>query len=261
MGFTGASERKKNADTMRYYIDMHNPIIPRVDDGSNSMDESMALIDMEYKEGVRKLICTPHYIRNRNNYDYDRLESVFEKLKAKVVERYPDMELYLGNEVLCENGIIDDIRNGRLIHTMAGSRYVLFEFNIRIPYHELYEMMRAMVELRVFPIIAHVERYQALIGRLDRIEELKGLGIYLQVNADSIEGGFFDDKTRWVRKLIIGGYIEFVSTDCHDTDSRSPSINKAAEWVRKKCGLDVAEALFGVNADIIIKNKYIEIAN
>ena len=74
MGFTGASERKKNADTMRYYIDMHNHIIPRVDDGSNSMDESMALIDMEYKEGVRKLICTPHYIRNRNNYDYDRLE-------------------------------------------------------------------------------------------------------------------------------------------------------------------------------------------
>ena len=119
----------------------------------------------------------------------------------------------------------------------------------------------AMVELRVFPIIAYVERYQALIGRLDRIEELKGLGIYLQVNADSIEGGFFDDKTRWVRKLIIGGYIEFVSTDCHDTDSRSPSINKAAEWVRKKWGLDVAEALFGVNADIIIKNKYIEIAN
>ena len=265
---------------MSYFIDMHNHIVPGVDDGSGGMDESMALIDMEYKQGVRKVICTPHYIRNRNSYDYDGLEKTFEELKIKVAERHPDMEFYLGNEVLCEPGITDDIRrsminhgdesqNGRntdsdgsgdkLIHTMAGSKYMLFEFNIRIPYHELYDTMKAIVETRVRPIIAHVERYQALTGHIDRVEELKALGIYLQINADSVEGSFFDEKTRWVRKLISGGYIEFISTDCHDPESRIPNLKGAVEWIRKKCGQETVDALLRENAQRVIRNEYIPI--
>ena len=273
-------EDEREQIDMSYFIDMHNHIVPGVDDGSAAMDESMALIDMEYKEGVRKIICTPHYIRNRNNYDYSGLEKTFEELKEKVAERYPDMKLYLGNEVLCEPGITDDIRksmtsrsdenqkgvdtvstdnNTRLIHTMAGSKYMLFEFNIRIPYHELYDTMKAIVETRVRPIIAHVERYQALTGHIDRIEELKALGIYLQINADSVEGSIFDEKTRWVRKLITGGYIEFISTDCHDPESRIPNLKGAVLWIRKKCGQETVDALFRENAEKVIRNEYIPI--
>lgn len=248
-----------NRVDMDYYIDMHNHIVPAVDDGSSSMDESMALIDMEYKEGVRKLICTPHYIRNKNVYTYESLEESFEALREKTREKHPDMELYLGNEVLIENGIADDIRAGKMIHTMAGSKYMLFEFNIRIPYHELYDMMKGIVETRVRPILAHCERYQALTGHIDRIEELKELGIYLQFNSESIPGSLFDEKARWVRKLLTGGYIEFVSTDCHDPENRIPAITGALEWVRKKCGSEVADALFRENAERVINNEYIQL--
>ena len=93
-----------------FYIDMHDHILPGVDDGSQSMEESLKLIEMEYNEGVRKIIFTPHYMRHRNSYTYDELDKVFENMKAEVKKIYPDMELYLGNEVLYENGIVDDIQ-------------------------------------------------------------------------------------------------------------------------------------------------------
>ncbi|SEG13473.1 protein-tyrosine phosphatase [Eubacterium ruminantium] len=244
---------------MEYLIDMHDHIVPGVDDGSQSMEESMALIDMEYKEGVRKIICTPHYIRGQNRYEYAGLEESFEKLRQKVSEKYPDMELYLGNEVLIENGITDDIRSGGLIHSMAGGKYMLFEFNIRIPYHELYDAIKAVVETRVRPIIAHVERYRCLVGHLDRIEELKSQGLLLQINADSLEGGLFDENTRWCKKLISGGYIEFISSDCHDPENRIPSFKAARTWIRKKLGEDMEDALFRGNAEKVINNVFIQV--
>jgi protein-tyrosine phosphatase len=119
--------------------------------------------------------------------------------------------------------------------------------------------MKAIVETRVRPVIAHVERYSCLVGRLDRIKELKSLGLYLQINADSLEGGLFDENTRWCKKMISEGHIEFISSDCHDSENRIPSFKTARTWIRKKLGEDMEDALFRGNAEKLIKNQFIEI--
>lgn len=244
---------------MSYIIDMHCHIVPGVDDGSQDIEESMALIEMEYDEGVRKIICTPHYMRNKNIYSSKELDKKFQLLRDKVAEKHSDMMLYLGNEVLIENGIVDDIRKGDMIHSMAASKYMLFEFNIKIPYHELYDMMKMIVETRVWPILAHVERYHCLVGHPDRIEELKQLGIYLQINASSLEGGMFDENTRWCKKMISSGFIEFISSDCHDPERRTPSYKTAASWIKKKLGEEMHDNLFRENAEKVIRGEYIQI--
>ena len=244
---------------MSYYIDMHDHLLPGVDDGSQSMEETLVLIELEYQEGVRKIIFTPHYMLHKNSYTYEELEQRFLEVKERVASIHPDMEFYLGNEILYENGIEADLRAGNLIHTMAGSRYVLVEFNIKLPWQELYNAMKTVTELRLRPIIAHVERYRCLTGHEDRIRELKRLGVYLQMNADSLDGGFFDDEVRWCRKLVRDGYIAFISTDAHDPENRTPDISEALKWVTKKCGEDVRDALFRDNAELVILNKYIDI--
>ena len=81
---------------MSYIIDMHCHIVPGVDDGSQDIEESMALIEMEYDEGVRKIICTPHYMRNKNVYSSKELDKKFQLLRDKVAEKHSDMMLYLG---------------------------------------------------------------------------------------------------------------------------------------------------------------------
>ena len=136
---------------------------------------------------------------------------------------------------------------------------MLFEFNIKLPYHELYDTMKAIVETRVRPVIAHVERYSCLVGRLDRIKELKSLGLYLQINADSLEGGLFDENTRWCKKMISEGHIEFISSDCHDSENRIPSFKAARTWIRKKLGEDMEDALFRGNAEKVINNVFIQV--
>ncbi|MBO5468861.1 MAG: hypothetical protein J6A03_03800 [Lachnospiraceae bacterium] len=238
------------------YTDMHNHIVPGIDDGSENMDESLELVEMAYQEGIRRMICTPHYMRGRNQYTYEELEQTFKAFATLAKQQHSDMEFYLGNEVLYEEGIVEDLKDGK-IHTMAGTRYVLIEFNIRIPYSELYQAMKKVSNARFRPIIAHVERYQCLVQHEDRIQELRELGIYLQMNAGSVEGGFFDEHARWCQKLLKRGYIDFIGTDAHDLENRVPAITEAVKWITKKCGEEITEDLFWNHADMVIRNEYI----
>ena len=136
---------------------------------------------------------------------------------------------------------------------------MLMEFNIKIPYGELFDAVKRVTETRKKIILAHVERYRCLTGHIERIEELNKLGIYLQINADSVDGSFFDENVRWCRKLIKEGYIYFISTDAHDLENRTPVIRDALKWIKKKCGEDTAERLFRANAQAVIDNERIDI--
>ena len=240
-----------------YYIDMHNHLLPGVDDGSVDMKMSKELVELEYKEGVRKIICTPHYIKNNNNYSYEQLDEIFEDFKKMATEMHSDLEVYLGNEVLYDDGILDDIRGG-MVHTMAGSKYILVEFNIRLSYGSIYEAMRNLINLRLRPIIAHVERYKSLVGNEDRIEELKNMGVYLQMNTESVGGSAFDAKSRWCTKLLKQGYIDFISTDAHDLVNRTPDMADAVKWIKKKCGEDELERMLWDNSETVIRNGFID---
>ena len=244
---------------MSYYIDMHDHLLPGVDDGSQTMEETLDLIEIEYQQGVRKIIFTPHYMLHKNSYTYEELDKKLEEVRTRVAAVHPDMEFYLGNEILYENGIEADLRAGNLIHTMAGSRYVLVEFNIKISWQEFYNAMKTVTELRYRPIIAHVERYRCITGHEDRVRELRRLGVYLQMNAESLDGGFFDEEVRWCRRLVKDGYIDFISSDAHDMETRTPDMGDAIKWVTKKCGEDMVDALFRENAEMVIANKYIDI--
>lgn len=238
------------------YFDIHNHILPGVDDGAQDMEESMAMIEAAYGEGTRSLVLTPHYIRNRNSYTKEELRHRFDEFSAAVKEKYPDMTLYLGNEVLWEDGVADDLRAGK-IQTMNDTRYVLVEFNIRIGYGQIYEAMRQMVNARFRPIIAHVERYQSLFKHPERLDELAAMDVYLQMNISSIYGGMLDENARWCKRLVKDGYISFFGTDAHDLDSRAPYIKDYTGWIEKKCGRDTLEELFLRNPQLMIENQYI----
>lgn len=238
------------------YFDIHSHILHGVDDGAKSMEESLELLNIAYKEGTRDVVLTPHYTRGKNNYTKEELRQKFEELKKETASKYPDMRLYLGNEVLYEEGIVDDLRNG-LIQTMNDTKYVLVEFNITISYKELYQAIRKITNARFRPIIAHVERYRCLFGHIDRIEELVQMETYLQMNVSSVYGGLLDENARWCKRLVKGEYISFFGTDSHDMDQRAPYINDYIGWVRKKCDDDMLERLFISNPRKMVNNEYI----
>lgn len=239
------------------YTDIHCHMLPGVDDGSDSMDTTINMLDLAYEEGCRRVIFTPHYEPGRNKYKPEELDSIFEKVKEKVSDIYPDMELYLGNELLFEAGVTQHVKDG-LVHTMAGTKYVLVEFNIRITYKELYNALKELVQARFRPIVAHVERYRTLVGDEDKLEEIIELGALLQMNAESVFGSMFDERVRWCRKMMKNEYISFLGTDAHNLTHRAPHMKEALEWMYKKYDKEYIDAITWDYPEKMMANEYID---
>ena len=238
------------------YFDIHSHILPGVDDGAQTLEEAMSMIDVAYGEGTRRLILTPHYTRGKNRYTKEELHNRFEEFEAEVNKVHPDMKLYLGNEILYEEGIVGDLKEG-LIQTINDTKYVLVEFNIRISYSQLYDAIRKITNARFRPIIAHVERYRCLFKHIERIDELVGMEAYLQMNISSLYGGMLDENARWCKKLVREEYISFFGTDAHDLEDRAPYIKDYVSWIEKKCGEDFLQKVFDINPQKMVENQYI----
>jgi protein-tyrosine phosphatase len=240
-------------------FDIHCHILPGVDDGSKNMDMTLDMLRIAFEEGTRNIILTPHYMLGKNKYKYDELDRRFNELKEAVYEsgEFDGLNLYLGNEILYEEGIVTRLREGD-IHTMNGTKYILVEYNIRTPWKEILHSVDEMTQARFWPIIAHVERYHAVEGKLDRIEELMDRGCLLQMNISSVDGGFLNENTRWCRKLVKKGYISLFGTDAHNTDSRAPYTQDFIPWIVKKCGVEDAEWMLNGAAEMVIKGEYID---
>lgn len=155
------------------YADIHSHILYGVDDGAKDLKTAEEMLQKAYESGSRIQILTPHYEAGKNDYDKHILLERFEQLRLLAGETFPDMQLFLGNELLCEPGTADLAAEG-CIHSMGDSRYYLIEFPFEIDYLSLYHMVQTMQKKRLRPIIAHVERFTCLVRHMDLSMSLKG---------------------------------------------------------------------------------------
>lgn len=235
-------------------FDMHSHILPGLDDGARDWEETRKLIDMAYNQGIRHVLATPHYIEGENSYTKVQLLECFEKVKKMEEEIHPDLKLYLGHEIFYSVSVVEDLKMGE-IQTLNGGRYVLVEFPNHISYRELQHAMRNLIQACYKPIIAHMERYECLFKRRERIVELKKMGVYFQMNIGSIIGGFFDSRVRECRKLILEGQIQLLGTDMHSAKYRPPRMAEAMEWLNKKLPDGLREKLLYENPTKILNDK------
>ena len=108
------------------------------------------------------------------------------------------------------------------------------EFATSDAYSHIYRAVQDFVYAGYIPILAHVERYKAVFGHVDKIVELIETGAYIQINAESLIGGIFDKRASFCKKLMKERLVHFLGTDCHDFRTRRPNMKPAAEVVRKK---------------------------
>lgn len=242
---------------MQGFTDIHNHILYRVDDGSESIEKSMEMIREEYRQGARSLILTPHYDEESFNLSVDRWNRHFEQLKAKAKEIYPDLQLYLGNEVLLCSDMVEKLDAGRIL-TMAGSKYVLIEFYPMEDYGTIERALSQLLNGGYIPIIAHCERYRAFRKRIGVINKANlnhvvDMGCYLQVNATSV---YREDK-KFVKKLIENEMLHLIGTDAHSLNKRGIHWEKCIEYLTSKYDERYAEWLLVRNPEMIISDEYI----
>lgn len=232
--------------------DMHTHILYGIDDGAQSFNDSMELIMEEWAQGVRRIIMTPHYGPKFGYPKRQLLETRFTEIQKEVKKCYPDMKLYLGSELYYQRNTIQNLKEGQAL-TLAGSKYILVEFGVGDPYSHIFQAVQDIIYAGYLPILAHVERYEAVANHLERAKELVKAGAYLQINARSFTGSFLNKKASFCIKLLKAGLVYFVASDCHDLKSRRPDIVEGMEAIHKK----VKEYTFEHYVDKVIEGKYI----
>lgn len=236
-----------------YYYDLHTHIIPGVDDGSDSLEESLEMIRQMREQGVLNIVATPHYPDGRS----EKINDAFILLKEKVNELYPDMKLYLGNELLNGPGIIDALKNKNAL-TIADTKYILVEFLPGDSAKKIYAALREYIMEGYIPIVAHIERYEKLYKNYDFLDELINMGVYIQMNTESIVGGLFDRHAAYCRKLLMNGYVHFLGSDCHGANRRKPLMKDAIEKLKLEfVNSSLAEKILFENPIKMLEGKYI----
>lgn len=241
---------------MRNYFDIHCHFVPGVDDGAGSMEEALALLKLEYTEGVRNIIVTPHYRVGMFETPADVVKQQFERLKEEAAKAIPDagFNLYYGREFHRNMDMTDTLREHPEF-TMAGSSYLLLEFSGADSPRTVKERTYAALSHGYIPIIAHVERYPRVRSDFHFLEELHGMGAFLQVNADTILGNDGWGMKRFAKKLIREDLLDFVGSDGHNISDRKPRMGDCAAYLERKYGEEYAERILIRNPQCILDDE------
>lgn len=216
------------------------------------MEESCELVKMAVKEGIHAVVATPHYSRKRETNGYRELA---ETLKAQVQKEYPEFQIYVGHELIYHDELAECLENERAF-TMAGSRYVLVEFEPEISFQMMIQALRKVQNSAYIPILAHVERYACLKDPA-KFQYVRECGCLFQMNYDSLVGFRFQKHVRWCRKYVKAGYIHFLGTDMHRVDNRPPKVCNAMKWLETHVDERLVNDMTYCNALRMINNERI----
>lgn len=240
--------------------DIHAHILPGVDDGCQTLEETLDTVGEAYMQGVRLMIATPHYgIENGYAPPAELVKRRFALLKAEVGRLFPDMELHLGAEINCPSAevALRRLESGESF-SLAGSRYAMFEF-MGGYCGDLELICGSMIEIakdgRWLPILAHAERYRAFAGNEELYDRMTAAGVYIQVNAYSLNDPHSETSRSLARYLVDNALAHFLGSDTHGYN-RPPMISSGTEYIHTNCPTNYADKLlFGTANELIGDSK------
>lgn len=246
----------KDVRDMEKYIDIHSHILPGVDDGARTIEETCKMLQIAYDEGIRVIIATPHHHKRRGMATPEQLKKQLALVRKEAKKISDDFRVYLGAEVFFGHDVAEELKNNE-IATINGSDYVMLEFSPGDDFGYIQNAVRKIQMTGYQVIIAHAERYQCLLKDLELLEHLTKMGAYIQINAASIVGNSGWGIKRAVAKMLKQELVHFVGTDTHDAEHRPPAIAKAAAHIKKKYGDSYADRILGKNALKVLKNELV----
>ena len=218
--------------------DFHSHILPKMDDGSRSVEESLQMLNALAEQGISRVVATPHFYANDESvFDFlGRRREAFEKLSAVLTADMP--EVLLGAEVRYYDGIsrLAEIKS----LCIQGTDLFLLEMpEKRWTEYTLRELEDIACAGRVTLVLAHVDRcmeYQ----RADTMFRLHGRGVMMQLNAEYFNGFF---TRRKAVSMIENGMVQFVGSDCHNMTDRKPEIGRAYKTIKNRLGSEFTDSL------------------
>lgn len=243
----GTKKEKSNIiplDLAWLKTDMHNHFLPNVDDGSRSMDESLALLLKMQEFGYQKCIITPHIKMDSFPNTEEHLTHEFKILQDTLSGVGLQLQLELGAEYYLDDNFVNKIDQGKLL-SFGSKNYVLVEFSFtHAPVFEA-EAFQRMIAQGYTPILAHFERYIYFHGNVEAAEKYRSMGVNIQLNINSLTGHYGPEVRKQAERMLDHFAVDFIGTDAHRMEHllqleehlTSPYIRELGQRLFKNQGL------------------------
>lgn len=235
-------------------IDIHIHFLPGVDDGPETLEESVEMCRMALASGCEALIATPHQRREWKNQDPDPLRELLRRVQEAVGS---SPKLYLGAEIRVGDGLLEELEADDLagLLSLADSSYLLVEFSDSSTAHELERVVHELCLMGFRPVVAHPEFVPVLANDTDLVRHLVDMGATTQVTAMTLTGQVGRPMQRLVQRLIGAGLVHFVASDAHSLQWRPPGLLDAQRAIADCWGREVAVRLTEVNARAVVASQ------
>lgn len=197
-----------------FTTDFHSHLLPGLDDGVRTFEQSLELILELKKTGITKIITTPHIYNSKYNNSPETILPKLEELKSYLKTQNCEIEIEAAAEYYLDDFFLNKIKNNEPLLTF-GDKHILFELSYINESHLIHEAVYLLLSNGYSPILAHPERYNYYHFNLNKYQILKNYGLSFQLNINSLSGYYEDDCKKMAQKLIDADMIDFVGSDTH----------------------------------------------
>ncbi|MTD38453.1 tyrosine protein phosphatase [Erwinia sp. CPCC 100877] len=232
-------------------IDLHCHILPGLDDGAQTIEDSLAMAKMAVSQGITHILCTPHHNNGQFNNPAGKVISCVTALQNELDRQRIPLVLLEGQEVRISGELLEQIEKNELLFADLNNQYLLIEF----PTHEIpaytMQLFDYLLDKGHIPVIVHPERNSKFIEDPNRLLPFVEMGVLTQLTAPSYVGIFGSQIEKTAKKMVAHNLVYMMASDAHNTKKRGFFMKKAYDAIAKDMGQKHVEAMQQMTRDIL----------
>lgn len=238
-------------------IDLHTHLIPNVDDGAESFEETLRLANAAVQEGIQHTVLTPHHNRYWVINEKEDVLQLTKKVAEEIKKAGIPLTVSPSQEIRMNEEFIDHLFADRYLPLDQTGRYYLVEFSWSEIPSFAYTYLEQMIDAGITPVIAHPERQRPFIDNPDYLREFIEMGCISQVTATSIIGGYSEEIRKTAHEMMKENLIHTIASDAHNVTERPFNIQQSFKVIDQVHGRDYRNYLVN-NAQQIFHGEVVK---
>lgn len=233
-------------------IDIHTHILPGIDDGAETIEDSIEMAKMAVDSGTQAVVATSH--GNTGAYTIEQYHAAYQMLSRELSRQDISLTLYPGMEIFMDHNVEQMLSDGSLL-TLNETSYVLVEFDFEEELWMVNDYLQMLHEAGYIPVIAHAERYAFVQRHPEEVYKWVMQGSVIQVNKGSLLGAYGKKEKEMALSLLAHNLIHVVASDAHSPKQRTPKMGNIVRFLENAVSPKYGELLLNENPRRIISGE------